>query len=73
MAFFSLNRSAHVAMPTVFNGLSLHGLLTQFIAALRLWNDKRVTRSELDMLSDRELADIGLTRSEITRVVENLR
>lgn len=33
--------------------------------AVRDWNDRRVTRKLLSGLSDRELADIGLQRSEI--------
>jgi uncharacterized protein YjiS (DUF1127 family) len=73
MAFFSLNRSANVAMPTVFNGFGAGNLLARLSAALRVWNDKRTTRAELDMLSDRELADIGLTRSDIARVIDDLR
>ncbi len=33
--------------------------------AIREWNNRRVTRKLLGRLSDRELADIGLLRSEI--------
>ncbi|KMK68140.1 DUF1127 domain-containing protein [Puniceibacterium sp. IMCC21224] len=29
------------------------------------WNDARITRKSLSKLSDRELDDIGLTRSDI--------
>jgi len=73
MAFFSLNRSAHQAAPTMFNGLTTGNFFAQMASNLRLWNEKRMTRSELDMLSDRELGDIGLSRSEIGRVVDDLR
>jgi len=73
MAFFSLNRSAHQAAPTIFNGLSAGGIFAQMASGLRLWNEKRITRAELDMLSDRELSDIGLSRSDIARIVDDLR
>ena len=73
MAFFSLNRSAHQAMPSIFNGVSAGGILANLSTAFRVWNDKRVTRTELEMLSDRELADIGLSRGGIERLVENLK
>lgn len=33
--------------------------------AIRDWNDRRVTRKLLGGLTDRELSDIGLLRSEI--------
>lgn len=33
--------------------------------AIRDWNDRRITRKLLGGLTDRELADIGLLRSEI--------
>ena len=35
------------------------------------WNDARVTRNALYNLSDRELDDIGLSRSDIDRVARN--
>jgi uncharacterized protein YjiS (DUF1127 family) len=73
MAFFSLNRSAHQAAPSIFNGLSAGNVFAHMASSLRLWNEKRVTRAELEMLSDRELSDIGLSRSDITRIVEDLR
>lgn len=73
MAFFSLNRSAHQAAPTMFNGLTAGNFFAQIATNLRVWNEKRVTRAELDMLSDRELTDIGLSRSDIARIVEELR
>ncbi|WFE73667.1 DUF1127 domain-containing protein [Roseinatronobacter sp. S2] len=39
-----------------------------FFAGLRSWNDARVTRRELNALTDRELQDIGLTRADIDHV-----
>jgi len=32
------------------------------------WNDARVTRNSLSRLSDRELADLGLVRSDIENI-----
>lgn len=39
------------------------------IARFNAWNARRVTRNELNQLSDRELADIGISRYEIKAVV----
>ncbi|MDD7971466.1 DUF1127 domain-containing protein [Roseinatronobacter alkalisoli] len=39
-----------------------------FFAGLRSWNDARVTRRELNALTDRELQDIGLIRADIEQV-----
>jgi uncharacterized protein YjiS (DUF1127 family) len=47
-----------------FQGLSLGTIF----ATLKTWNDERTTRNQLSQLSDRELADIGLTRDDIARV-----
>jgi len=33
------------------------------------WNARRQTRRELNMLTDRELADIGINRGDIERIV----
>lgn len=39
------------------------------IARFNAWNARRVTRNELNQLSDRELADIGLVRADIPGIV----
>jgi uncharacterized protein YjiS (DUF1127 family) len=39
--------------------------LTHFVRLLRMWRRYERSLSELSQLGDRELADIGLTRSEI--------
>ncbi len=72
MAFLSLNRSAHGAIPTLFDNLSPAGVLARLRDLLRAWSLKRRTRLELEMLSDRELADVGLTRAQIGKVVREL-
>ena len=62
---------------TVADGASLGGRLTALatgmVATIRSWNDARVTRNALASLSDRELDDIGLSRSDIDAVVSTLR
>jgi uncharacterized protein YjiS (DUF1127 family) len=46
------------------------GILSQsfsnFLAAAKHWNECRVTSKMLNNLTDRELDDIGITRSEIS-------
>lgn len=37
-------------------------------AAVAAWNDTRLTRKNLESLSDRELDDIGLVRGDIDEV-----
>lgn len=43
-------------------------VFAKLFSALSAWNDTRVTRRELDRLSDRELDDIGLCRGDIERI-----
>jgi uncharacterized protein YjiS (DUF1127 family) len=47
-----------------------HGL-KGWIAAFRAWREKQSSMAELEMMSDRELMDIGLTRSDVHRVFED--
>lgn len=62
---------------TAASGLSVESRLNRLFAgalgAYRSWNDARLTRNALARLSDRELADIGLSRAEIGEVVASLR
>lgn len=48
------------------------GFVTTLIAAIKSWNDARATRAQLNKLSDRELADIGLCRGDIESVVAKI-
>lgn len=41
-------------------------------AALRTWNKRRLAIRELNGLSDRQLADIGLLRADIPSAVDKL-
>ena len=43
-------------------------VVANLFARLSAWNDTRVTRRELNRLSDRELDDIGLCRGDIERI-----
>jgi len=42
--------------------------MTRALSALIAWNDDRATRKALSRLSDRELDDIGLSRSDILAI-----
>ncbi|MEP2641947.1 DUF1127 domain-containing protein [Roseobacter sp.] len=47
------------------------GLFSAVLATVMAWNDARVTRKALNGLTDRELLDIGLTRSDINAVLDS--
>lgn len=68
MAFFAHSRPVADGLVGGFRGLSLGDMF----AAIKTWNDKRITRRELHNLSDHELSDIGLSRAEIDGVVDRL-
>lgn len=54
--------------------LSLRGRLVLSFrharARLARWSDRRIALAELSGMNDRELSDIGLTRSDIARVTD---
>jgi uncharacterized protein YjiS (DUF1127 family) len=41
------------------------------IAAFRAWREKQAALTEMEMMSDRELLDIGLSRSDLHRVFDS--
>jgi uncharacterized protein YjiS (DUF1127 family) len=43
-------------------------LLANIVRALRSWRKFNTSLSELNRLGDRELADIGISRSDIPRI-----
>jgi YD repeat-containing protein len=62
MATFETTRPAPFGAETLYRIVSV---IDAGIATLVQWNNKRVTRNALGKLSARELADIGLTRSDV--------
>ena len=44
--------------------------LGRAVAALSEWRQRQVVMHEMDMMTDHELADIGLTRSDVARVFD---
>lgn len=44
-----------------------HGIRA-LIAGFRAWREKRAALAEMEMMSDHELADIGLSRADLPRV-----
>ncbi|MCC5991395.1 MAG: DUF1127 domain-containing protein [Rhodobacteraceae bacterium] len=65
MTFYEQSRPHVERALDGFQGLSLGA----FFATLKTWNDTRITRRELHKLTDRELADVGLVRSDIDRII----
>jgi len=50
-----------------------HGIapwLKNAVAAFAAWRHRQVVLQEMAMMTDRELADIGLTRSDLARVFD---
>lgn len=56
------------APRTTAPAAGLFGIISSVIGSLAAWNDARITRNALSKLSDRELEDIGLCRSDIESV-----
>lgn len=65
MAFFTQTRPI---ADGVFGNDRSWSFSDLFAVVLR-WNDQRVTRRQLNALSDRELDDIGLCRADIDQAV----
>lgn len=57
---------------TTYGSTGLFGRIgttfTAAVSAVMSWNDTRATKNSLAALSDRELADIGLSRADIDDV-----
>lgn len=62
MATFDTNRTSFGSTTVVAR---ITGYAQRTVAAIICWNDVRVTRKALAVLSNRELEDIGLTRGDI--------
>lgn len=61
-----------IEMNHGFAAGSVGNVVANVFSTLSAWNDARVIRRELDSLSDRELDDIGLGRSDIERIARGL-
>lgn len=48
------------------------GFFAKLAARFGIWNARNTTRRELLRLTDRELADIGIQRENIDKVVETI-
>jgi uncharacterized protein YjiS (DUF1127 family) len=55
-----------IEIPTLGIGKFLHRMLT----AVADWRRRQTVIREMEMLTDRDLADIGLTRSDLPRVFD---
>ena len=42
-----------------------------WLARFRAWRERRAALAELEMMNDRELADVGLTRADLPRVFDD--
>lgn len=68
MAAFDTTRPAYGSVMTVSR---ISSFVSNLISNVIAWNDARVTRNALAMLTDRELDDIGLIRGDIDSVAQN--
>lgn len=57
--------AAYEAMPDVSQTIR-----TKFLEPIKRWYERKATIMELEYLSDRLLADIGITRGEILHAVD---
>jgi uncharacterized protein YjiS (DUF1127 family) len=62
-----MKMSAYVSSRATSNRAAT-GIVSRMANAFSAWNDARATRNALAKLSDRELDDIGLSRSDIDSV-----
>ncbi|MEO0390599.1 MAG: DUF1127 domain-containing protein [Pseudomonadota bacterium] len=65
MATYDISRTTYGSATFAGRIVAFFGNLS---AALIGWNDARVTRNNLNALTDRELDDIGLIRGDIDAV-----
>lgn len=68
MTTFDTSRTTYGTAATVSR---FFAAVSSVISSVIAWNDARVTRNALATLSDRELDDIGLSRSDIETVADS--
>ena len=54
--------------PSVHRGKTMFNF---FSDGFKRWNRYNITKRELDLLTDRELADLGIMRSDIPRIARD--
>jgi uncharacterized protein YjiS (DUF1127 family) len=64
------NLRTQVAAPGAVRHGGLAAFLSRQVAAFSVWHQNRQAAAELASLSDRELADIGVTRSDLGRIFQ---
>lgn len=69
MTTFETNRIVPLGSVST---LRLVNLVERAYDAFMGWRQARRTEAELDKLSDQQLADIGVVRSDITHIAESL-
>jgi uncharacterized protein YjiS (DUF1127 family) len=58
------------ARVVVVPSLGIGQWLSRFMAAIAGWHRQQAVMREMETLTDRELADIGLTRADLPRVFD---
>jgi uncharacterized protein YjiS (DUF1127 family) len=66
--YFAAHNKRYVSSAWLFYSRKEEEMLVTIINALRSWHRYNQSLRELSQLGDRELADIGITRSDIARV-----
>ena len=68
MTDLTFSRSAQIALPGGITSFNPFAMLARLVHGIRVYRDRNATRRELLLLTDRELNDIGLRRSDIETV-----
>ena len=66
--YFAAHNNRYVCVAWLFDSRKDKKMLVAIINALRSWRRYNQSLRELSQLGDRELADIGITRSDIARI-----
>ncbi len=70
-AHFEEPNLGRVTLPTELPKPTFGRWLAARIADLQAWREKQAAMAELEMMSDRELLDIGLSRADLRRVFDS--
>jgi uncharacterized protein YjiS (DUF1127 family) len=65
---FALHNRRYVWIAELLDSRKEENMLVAILNALRSWRRYNQSLRELSRLNDRELADIGLTRSDVARI-----